>query len=85
MKEGFRWHVCDERGRVLFGRRHNDQMVFSRYQDMTDDEKDLIISIYAMSQEIPEDGEMMENNKIKNMMHYLNFQEEKDGKDDFCG
>ena len=85
MQEGFRWQICDEKGRILFGRRHNDQMIFARYPDMNDQEKDLVISIYAFSQEIPEDAKMMENEKVKQMLNYLNFQEEKDGKDDFCG
>jgi hypothetical protein len=85
MQEGFRWHICDERGRVLFGRRHNDQMIFARYPDMTDEEKNLVISVFAFSQEIPEDEKMMENKEIKEMVNYLNFKEEQDDKDDFCG
>jgi len=52
---------------------------------MTDEEKNLVISVFAFSQEIPEDEKMMENKEIKEMVNYLNFQEEKDGKDDFCG
>jgi len=85
MQDGFRWHICDKRGRMLLGRRHNDEMVFARYQDMTKEEKDLVLSTYAISQEIPEDKKMMKNKQIKKMLNYLNFQEEKDGEDDFCG
>ena len=84
MQEGFRWQICDERGRVLFGRRYNDKMIFARYPDMTDKEKNLVISIFAFSQEIPEE-KMMENKEVKQMLNYLNFKEEQDGKDDFCG
>jgi len=84
MNDGFRWHICDERGRLLFGKRHNDKMIFARYQDMSEDEKKLVLSIYAFSQEI-EGKNMMKNKEVKEMLNYLNFQEEKDGKDDFCG
>jgi len=84
MQEGFRWHICDERGRLLFGRRHNDKMIFARYQDMTEEEKNLVLSIYAFSQEIGEEN-MTENKMVKKMLNYLNFQEESDGEDDFCG
>jgi len=82
MQEGFKWNICDGKGRTLFGRRHNDEMVFSRYQDMTAEEKDLVISIYAFSQGIPDDDKMMENKEVKEMLDYLNFKEKED---DFCG
>ena len=31
------------------------------------------------------DKKMMKNKQVKKMLNYLNFQEEKDGEDDFCG
>jgi len=85
MKNSFKWQVCDQKERVLFGRRNDDQIIFARYPDMTEDDKNLIIRTFAFSQNIIIDDKMFENKEIKEMINYLNFQEEKDGKDDFCG
>jgi len=85
MEDTFRWQICDEKGRILFGRRSDDQIIFARYPDMTEEEKNLILSTLAFTIEIPQDENMMKNKEIVEMLNYLNFQEEKDGKDDFCG
>lgn len=85
MKNSFKWQICDGKGRVLFGRRNDDQIIFARYPNMTEDEKNLIISTFSFIMEIPQDDKIMENKRVKEFLNYLNFQEEKDGKDDFCG
>ena len=81
MPDGLKWEVRDSKNRVLYGRRFNDEMVYMRYEDMKDEEKDLILDIFALTSEIAEE-DVATSDEIKGMKLFLDF---KDKNDDFCG
>lgn len=82
MKKPFKWEFRDSKGRIIVGRRHNNQLVFMRYVDMLDREKKLLIALYAMGEKISEDD--IENPKIKEMVKFLNFKDNNQ-QDEYCG
>ena len=84
MSSKFKWKVYGDGGKLLFGRRENNNMIFVRRQDMNEDEKNIILSIYAYSKGIPEDEHMFKNKEIQEMVDFLNFKET-DGGNEFCG
>jgi hypothetical protein len=81
MPDGLKWEVRDSKNRVLYGRRFNDEMVYMRYEDMKNEEKNLILDIFALASEI-EEKDVDTSDEIKEMRLFLDF---KDKKDDFCG
>lgn len=82
MSNAFKWDFKDGKGRMIVGRRHNNQLVFCRYVDMMEKEKKLSIALYAMAENVSEDD--VENPKIKEMNDFLNFRDNSE-KEEFCG
>lgn len=77
-----KWDIRDKRDRIILARTNNDQLIFNRYIDMEDIEKKMLLSVYAMVNNL--DKNDVNDPKIQTIIKFLNF-DDNQIENEFCG
>ena len=83
MTEDCLWRIVDDRDRPLvLQRRVNDQVIFIRYPDMTEDDKDIIRCTWNLIKEMDSEATDPNGNQLGDIESFLNFT---NTSEDICG